>query len=126
MSELLIGVGQSSQEDSFLAGKEAAAEALNKHGENPEVLIIFGSARFDYRQLVEGIISAAGDLPMVGGTTAGEISTSGFSTQSVVIMALSSEELSFVTGIGKDMSKSETACSMSLIKSMRKKKSQRL
>ena len=51
---------------------------------------------------------------MVGGTTAGEISTSGFSTESVVIMALSSHTLKFVTGIGMNMRQDETACGTAL------------
>ena len=51
---------------------------------------------------------------MVGGTTAGEISTNGFSTGSVVIMAFSNDELDFITGIGHDMSIDEAACSMEM------------
>jgi hypothetical protein len=56
---------------------------------------------------------------MVGGTTAGEISTSGFTTQSVVVMALSSDALDFVTGIGKNMSQDEAACGVALIDDIR-------
>ena len=100
MSELLAGVGQSSNRDSFKAGQEAVSDALGKHRGVPEVLIVFGAMCFDHRQLLAGITSVTGDIPMVGGTTAGEISTSGFSTQSVVIMALSSDRLDFTTGIG--------------------------
>ncbi|MHC4560346.1 MAG: FIST N-terminal domain-containing protein [Planctomycetota bacterium] len=68
-----------------------------------------------HSQLLAGVASAAGDIPMVGGTTAGEISTSGFSTESVVIMALSSDTLDFVTGIGQDMSGHEKACGAALV-----------
>ena len=70
--------------------------------------------RFNHRELLAGITSVAGDVPMVGGTTAGEISTNGFSTGSVVIMAFSNDELDFITGIGHDMSIDEAACSMEM------------
>lgn len=121
MSNLLVGVGESHNQDSLKAGREAASEALSKHGGVPEVLVVFGSTRFDHRQLLYGIISVAGDTPMVGGTTAGEISTTGFTTQSVVVMALSSDALDFVTGIGKNMSQDEAACGVALVDDIRSK-----
>ena len=121
MSELLVGVGESNDKDSFKAGQEAASEALSKHGGTPEALIVFGSTRFDHRQLLSGITSVVGDIPMVGGTTAGEISTAGFTTQSVVMMALSADTLDFVTGIGKNMSQDEVACGVALVDDIRGK-----
>ncbi len=114
MSELSVSVGQSNSENSFKAGQEAAYEVLSKHRGTPEALVVFGSPRFDHAQLLGGIVSVTGDVPMVGGSTAGEISTSGFSTQSVVIMALSSNTLDFVTGIGLNMRQDETACAVAL------------
>jgi hypothetical protein len=121
MSDLLGDVGQSNNKESFEAGQEAASEALSKHGGTPEVLIVFGSPRFDHGQLLAGIMSVTGDIPMVGGTTAGEISISGFSTQSVVIMALSSDTLDFATGIGMNMSQDEAACAVALVDDIRHK-----
>ena len=110
-----IGVGFSCHADSFSAGKEAAHDAIEKLDHTAKVLIVFGAMRFDHRELLAGISSVSGNVPMVGGTTAGEISSTGFSTGSVVVMALSNEELKFVTGIGHDMSKDEAACSVELV-----------
>lgn len=118
-----VGVGQSNHEDSYLAGQEAISMALAKHSGTPDVLIVLGSTRFDHRQLMDGIKSVVGEIPMVGGTTAGEISTTGFSTQSVVLMALSSDRLCFTTGIGKHMSRDESACGKSLVEDIRNKNS---
>ncbi len=123
MSELTVGVGRSSNRDSFSAGQEAASEALSKHGKNPKVLIVFGAMHFDHRQLLAGVTSVSGDMPMLGGTTAGEISTAGFSTQSVVIMALGSDKLDFSTGIGKHMSQGEAACGVALVDDIRSRSS---
>ena len=121
MSELSVSVGQSNNEDSFNAGRQAASEALGKHDGTPQALVVLGSPRFDHAQLLAGIYLVAGNVPMVGGTTAGEISTSGFSTESVVIMALSSDELYFVTGIGLNMRHDETACGAALAKKVSNK-----
>jgi hypothetical protein len=123
MAELSASVGQSNNEDSFIAGQEAASDALGKHGNSPQVLLVLGSPRFDHDQLLAGIVSVTGDVPMVGGTTAGEISASGFSTESVAIMALSSNSLDFLTGIGRDMSRDEKACGAALIEDIGNKSS---
>ena len=122
MADLLVGVGQSNDKDSFKAGQYAASEALNKHSGIPDVLIAFAAMRFEHQKLLNGISSVTGNIPIVGGTTAGEISTTGFATQSVVIMALSSENNTFVTGIGLNMSNDEIACSKALIDDIQKKR----
>jgi hypothetical protein len=114
MSELSVSVGQSANKDSFIAGQQAATETLDKHNGTAQALVVLGSHRFDHAQLLAGITSVAGNVPMVGGSTAGEISTSGFSTESVVIMALSSNVLGFVTGIGLNMRQDEIACAVAL------------
>ena len=114
MSNNSIGVGFSCLDDSFSAGKEAAQSAIEKHSGTSKVLIVFGAMRFNHRELLAGISSVAKDIPMVGGTTAGEISTEGFSTGSVVVMSLSNEDLEFVTGIGHNMSRDEAACSVAM------------
>jgi hypothetical protein len=118
MSDLLVGVGRSSERGSFTAGQQAAAKAKQSHGASPDVLIIFGAPVFDHRQLLAGISSVMGEVPLLGGTTAGEISSDGFSTDSVVVMALSSDTLQFTTGIGHDMSKGERVCSRRLLDSI--------
>jgi hypothetical protein len=122
MSRLTVGVGRSSDKDPFVAGREAASEALRKY-KSPDVLIVFGAMSFDHRRLLAGVTSITGDIPMVGGTTAGEISTTGFSTQSVVVMALGSDELRFTTGIGQHMSQGEAACGVALVDDIRSRAS---
>lgn len=116
MSNHYVGVGFSSHADSFSAGKEAALQAIEKLDRSAKVLIVLGAMRFDHRELLAGISSVTGDLPMVGGTTAGEISTNGFSTGSVVIMAFGNDDLEFVTGIGHNMSADEAACSIEMVR----------
>lgn len=119
MSAITVGVGTSHQEDSFEAGGEAIRLAFEKTSGKADVLIVFGAMRFEHKALLSGITSVSGNIPMVGGTTAGEISPKGFSEGSVVVMAISSDELRFHTGIGKHMSRDEDACARELIADIR-------
>lgn len=105
-----VGVGKGN--DAFLAGKEACEQALagmparvGTEAGGPErkadALLVFGSIFFDQDKLVAGVASAAQGIPMIGCSTAGEISSEAFvSEKSVVIMALASDKLKFSAGLG--------------------------
>jgi len=112
--DLRVGIGASDQADSRAAGVAAATQMVEGLGCPPDAVIVFGSMRFDHRQLLAGIGSVSGDAPLVGGTTAGEISAAGFATASVVIMGLSSSVLRFHSAIGTHMSDDEYACGIHL------------
>lgn len=119
MSAITVGVGMSQLDNSREAGIEACKTALEKTDGNADVLIVFAAMRFDHRELLAGIAAVAGDVPMAGGTTAGEISPQGFSEGSVVIMAIRSNLLHLHTGVGQHMSSDESACARSLIADIR-------
>lgn len=123
MTRFAVGVGQSFLEDSFEAGREAAAAALRRQGDRTDVLLIFADPHFNHRALLAGVVDVTGTIPMVGGTTAGEISEAGFTSGSVVVMALGSRELMFSTGIGQDMSKGEETSARSLVEDLRRQSS---
>lgn len=125
MGKLPVSAGKSNHADAFKAGRRAVSEALDKHTGTPEVLMVFGSSSFDHEQLLAGVISVSGQTPMVGGTTAGEISASGFSADSVAVIALSSDTLDFVTAVGLDMRKDEGACARALAEAVRLADSQK-
>lgn len=115
LSRVIAGVGHADDlNDSFTTGQAAARQAMEQHGGNPDVLIVLADSGYEHQELLDGITSVTGDLPMVGGTTAGEVHTAGFATRSAVVMALSSEKLRFRTGIGHQMSRDEEACSREL------------
>ncbi len=118
-TKLAVGVGQGCNvDDSYQAGCDAARGAIQNHGGAPEALVVFAAPAYQHRKVLDGIVSVTGALPMVGGTTAGEIGNSGFVTQSVVVMALSSDSLEFHTSIGLDMSIDEEACGTALAKDL--------
>ena len=74
MTERWVGVGRSAGTDSAAAGAEARATALDGRAD-ARLLIVFASPAHDFAALLAGI--AAGDVPLVGCSTAGEIATGG-------------------------------------------------
>ena len=81
-----LAVGQSDAIDARLAGRAAATRALQ--GTDPKLLVVFCCEGYDLAELVEGVRDAAGDTPMIGCSTAGEISGAGPGDAGVVVTAL--------------------------------------
>jgi len=68
------------------AGARAVGDALIH--DDPKLLVVFCSQAHDLRELLRQIRERAGDVPLIGCTTAGEIATAGPSDASVVVAAL--------------------------------------
>lgn len=95
------GVGLSKNKVSSQAGFEAAKFALTQGKiDRPDFLFVFASSSFNQQELLNGIKEAAGNIPMVGCSTAGEITNEGPSVKSVAVMAIKSDSLKFYTGLG--------------------------
>lgn len=96
-----VAVASSRQADSFRAGEEAALQVMEglRHTP-PNLLLVFASVRFDQEALLQGIVSATQDAPMVGCSTAGEILAEGPSRRSLAVMGIHSTTLQAATGLG--------------------------
>src|SRR5918995_5530202 len=96
------GVGMSQHHNPNVAGREAAERALEEAGvQRPDVVFMFGSIGYDQRSLVRAVRERTGSAPLSGcsaeGTINGdEIDESGFS---VVVTAISSDELHWTNGL---------------------------
>lgn len=66
-----------------------------------QLALVFGSSWFDQIQLVRGVRSAVGGSTLIGGSTAGEIVSSGPLTRSCAVLLLSSTTLTWGLGCGK-------------------------
>ena len=98
-----LGVGRSSLPDSGEAGSAAAAEALA--GRAAALLIVFSSDSYDPEPLLAGVISQAPeDTPLIGCSTAGEITAEGSGDGTVVVVALGGSGISAHTAAGADAS----------------------
>ena len=100
------GVGLSTKtEDPMLAGKEACQQAASSIRGDPDLIIALSSVALHHPEVVSGIHEVFPATPMVGCSTAGEIVSSGPSKESVVVMALKSDQMHFTVakgGIVKD------------------------
>lgn len=87
------------------AGRRAVDEALVY--DDAKLLVAFCSPSYDLPALAGQIKSRAGDVPVIGCTTAGEIASSGPPGPSVVVAALGGEgfaiETAVATGASKDL-----------------------
>lgn len=94
------GTGSSSITSSFAAGMEAAAQACARR--TPKVVVVFASDDHDLDELVSGIATASPDVPIVGCTTAGEITATSAGSTGLVVFALGGEGFSVATAAVKD------------------------
>jgi hypothetical protein len=121
MGDLIIGIGSSDEKDSATAGKEAAVSALSVFkDQSPDAAIVFASQRLRHEKLLGGIQSVIGDIPLVGGTTAGEISTHGLGNETIVLCLIASDTLSFHTASVRGMRTDEEDCGRRLAKKITK------
>jgi hypothetical protein len=89
--------GASRKKKAFDAGKQATEMAVNKLAKTPDIFWVFGAISYNQKELLEGVNSVIPGTPVIGCTTDGEISTPGLSTDSVVVLALASDQITFFT-----------------------------
>ncbi|MFH1459555.1 MAG: FIST N-terminal domain-containing protein [Candidatus Omnitrophota bacterium] len=101
-----VGIGSNKDMESYAAGSFAAMQALDRMGSNdPNMVFCFASSRFDHPDLIRGIKSVIPNAPLVGCTTAGEITQNGPDKKSVTVLALKSDNLYAALGIGRNINK---------------------
>jgi len=105
------GVGISHGANAHAVGEEAAQEALSDFGGvEASLIIVFASVEYDQEDVIRGVRSVTGDAPLVGSSTAGEITTRGPADRhSVAVMAISSNTVKFYTGVGENIKDDATA-----------------
>ncbi len=72
-------------------------------GVPPKLAVIFASSWHDPAALLRGVRSELGAVPIIGGTTAGELTPEGVLTHSCVVALLAGEQLSAGVGLGTDL-----------------------
>jgi hypothetical protein len=86
-------VGRSAHPEPAIAGREAARSALAGHND-ARLVLVFASGAYDLSALAAAVAAVAGDVPVAGCSSAGEIDRSGAGTDSVVVLALGGEGFS--------------------------------
>jgi len=90
-------VGRSASPDARAAGEEAARQALESG--KASLLVVFCSDAYDLPLLVRSISERSGGAPLIGCSTAGEISGFGPGDASVVVTAFGGEGFSVSTAL---------------------------
>jgi hypothetical protein len=96
------GVGMSYHHNPNVAGREAAEQALQKAGvAKPDFVFMFGSIGYDQPSLLRAVRETTGGAPLTGCSAEGTINgdDADESNFSVVVTAISSEELRWHNGI---------------------------
>lgn len=100
--ETVVGVGISNDPNAKSAGAEACKQALEKVG-NPELIIVFSSVKHEQREMLSGVREFSKEIPLIGCSTAGEITLGGSAEGSVAVMAIQSDAIDFTIGRGGDL-----------------------
>ncbi len=102
---IYAGVGLSKNlTDSKQAGFEACKMAMEKIGnQKPDFTFTFSSVAFNQEELVKGIYEASGETPGIGCSDAGEITSEGPNTKSVVVLAIKSDSVKFINDLSENI-----------------------
>src|SRR5918995_599102 len=105
------GVGMSYHHNPNLAGREAAQQALQRAGvSKPDFVVMFGSIGYDQHSLLRTVRETTGGAPLTGCSAEGTINgeDADESSFSVVVTAISSEELRWHNGIARGLVEDDT------------------
>lgn len=84
------------------AGFEAASQAIEElGGKSPSVLFAFSSIKYEQEEVLKGLRQAAPKALLVGGSAAGEITSWSTVFDGVNCLAILSDSVKFVAGVGK-------------------------
>jgi len=103
---VLASTGWSASTNAFAAGQVAARIAVQRLvTRQASCALVFGSSWLDQTQLLKGVRSVLDSTPVVGGSTAGEITPEGPKTHSCIVLALAYEDLQVSVGAGPEVEK---------------------
>jgi hypothetical protein len=101
------GVGMSRHHNPNVAGREAAEQALENAGiSKPDFVFMFASIGYDQPSLLRAVRETAGGAPLSGCSVEGTIAAEDAdeSNFSVVVTAISSDELQWTNGLATGLS----------------------
>lgn len=119
------GVGFSKNPQAIIAGKEACSEAM-KDIENPDLIIVFSSIGLNQEEMLKGVREISQDSLLIGSSDAGEIATTGPDKGGVVVMALKSDTVKFISGYGGSIADGARAAGKRLAQDIMNKTSEKI
>jgi PAS domain S-box-containing protein len=103
---LEIGLGRAEGIDTETIVKQVIADcAATIDGNTPQAGIVYAGAQFNHQLMLDMINDAFPGIQLMGCTTAGDYSGGhGFSDDTITLTTLSSSDIAFGTGVGRDLS----------------------
>ena len=87
-------VGHARALDAREAGALAARQVLDKIGREPPLMgFVFASSYLPMYQVISGVTALLGDIPLIGGSTAGEFGNLSIEERSVTVALLAGEDI---------------------------------
>src|ERR687894_601947 len=114
-------VGTSYHHNPNVAGREAAEQALRNAGvSKPDFVFMFATVGYDQRSVLQAVREATGGAPLSGCSGEGTISgdDADESNFSVVVMAISSEELRWSNGLARRLGADPHAAGQRVVRSL--------
>ena len=100
-----VGYGLERGNVAFVAGAAAAQQAMTSISKHSlSAVLVFASVKYDLEEMLRGIHSVVGEVPVLGTTTAGEICNDSLQ-KSVVVATLASPYLNVRVGVGERVSR---------------------
>lgn len=115
------GIGRSNNPDGFKAGAEACQKAIEEAGSAANLIIVFSTVAVDQKEMLQGVKSVSGEIPLAGSSSSGEIVTLGTSSKNVAVMALNSDQISFTLGVGRKTKNNSFEAGKEVAEEVRKK-----
>ena len=97
-----MGVGRSAEQDSRTAAANAARDAIV--GTDTKLVLVFAAITHDPAAVQEGIREVAGDVPVLGCTTHGEIGPGGPQDGSVTVTAIGGTGFTVTSAVAQQVS----------------------
>lgn len=108
-------------DDHRRAAAEAARHAVDGlKGKKPSIIFAFSSIAYTQEDILAGIRDIVADIPIVGGSAAGEITSWTTVHDGVNVMAVASDQITFTVGYGTGVSKDSFQAGVDAAKSVLK------
>ena len=111
-----IGIGFSQNPNTFLALREASAQAKRQINQSSSDLVfVFNTIHYNSSEILSSLKEIWEETPVIGCSTAGIILSESITSRGVAILAIRSEEIKFGVGSGSDVTAPETRQAGSLL-----------
>lgn len=121
------GVGLSQHMSSAESAATEAAEGakLSLEGKVPSIVFAFSSISYDQETVLRTLRHVFPNVPIVGGSAAGEITSWNTIHNAVNVMAIATDQISFASGVGEHVSKDSFKAAAQAAESLQKTNSKR-